>query len=351
MIAVRVSALPLLFACGQSMGGDIRVDESGGAGALGTATHKALEPVIAGGSVDWEGLPALATEYGVELDDMRGLVAAGVAAWRDGGFAPAVPEVALSAVFGDVLLSGHLDWADVDQGGDWKTGRNDSDYSQQMRGYAALLLADDHTISAAKMSIVWLRDQQIETYRLGRGDLPAWSEALNRAVKDSTFRTGPHCKWCHRSATCEGARARQAEAVRAIQTTGETAIDEMAPDAVIDLYNQASTVAALAKRVTDAIKARATREPIEGEKRRLVVVEEQRREIDTLKAWPVLQEHLSTEAMAGALDVRISRAEQAIRDAAPRGQAAKQIREFSAALESSGAVRFTTQQKIKEMRK
>lgn len=351
MISVRVSSLPLLFACGQSMGGDIRVDESGGAGTLGTATHKALEPVVAGGAVDWAGLPALATEYGVDVDELRGLVAAGVAAWRDAGLAPAVPEVALSAPFGEVLLSGHLDWAAGAEGGDWKTGRGDTDYSQQMRGYAALLLADDRSLSAAKMSIVWLRDQQVESYTLRRADLPGWSESLNRAVNDKTFRTGPHCKWCHRSATCEGARARQMEAVRAIQSTGEAAIDDMEPDAVIDLYNQASTVTALAKRVTDAIKARALRAPIDGEKRRLEIVSEQRREIDTLLAWPVLQEHLTTEAMAGALDVRISRAEQAIRDAAPRGQAAKQIREFSAALESSGAVKFTTQQKIREMRK
>lgn len=351
MITVRCSSLPLLFACGQSLGGDTRVDESGGAGALGTATHSALEPVVAGGSVDWAALPALASEHGVDTDELRGLVAAGVAAWRDAGFAPSVPEVALSAPMGDVLLTGHLDWAAGAEGGDWKTGRGDTDYSQQMRGYAALLLADDHSISVAKMSIIWLRDQQVEPYTLRRSDLPAWVESLNRAVTDTTYRTGPHCTWCHRSATCEGARARQAEAVRAIQTTGEAAIDEMAPDAVIDLYNQASTVAALAKRVTEAIKTRALRGPIDGEKRRLVIVEEQRREIDTLLAWPVLQEHLSTEAMARALDVRITRAEEAIRDAAPRGQAAQQIRDFKAALDSSGAVRLTTQQKIREMRK
>lgn len=351
MITVRASALPLLFLCGQSQGGDIRVDETGPGAALGTATHAALEPVVAGRAVDWDGLPALAAEHGVDVDDLRGLVAAGVAAWRDGGFAPAVPEVALSAVFGDVLLSGHLDWAAGADGGDWKTGRNDSDYSQQMRGYAALLLADDASLSAARMSIVWLRDQQVEKYTLKRADLAAWGESLNRAVNDTTFRVGKHCLYCKRSATCPGAQARQAEAVRAIQTTGETAIDDMAPDAVIDLYNQASTVAALAKRVTDAIKARATREPIDGEKRRLVVVEENRREIDTLKAWPVLQEHLSTEAMASALDVRISRAEEAIRAAAPRGQGAKQIREFNAALESSGAVTVKSQSKIKELRK
>lgn len=351
MIAVRVSALPLVFKCGQSQGGDIRVDETGGGAALGTATHVALQPVVSGGAVDWESLPALATEHGVDVDELRGLVAAGVAAWRDGGFAPGVPEVALSGVFGDVLLTGHLDWAVGAIGGDWKTGRQDDDYAQQMRGYAALLLDDDASLAFAKMSIVWLRDQQIETYTLRRADLPAWVESLNRAVADETFRTGPHCRYCKRSATCPGAQARQAEAVRAIQTTGPMLIEQMEPDAVIDLYEQARTVSAMAARVLETIKMRATTKPIDGEKRRLVVVEEQRREVDTLKAWPVLQEHLSTEAMAGALDVRISRAEEAIRAAAPRGQGAKQIREFNAALESSGAVTVKSQSKIREMRK
>jgi hypothetical protein len=348
-----VSALPLIFKCGQSQGGDIRVDEAGGEAARGVATHKVLESVAAGRGVDWDSVPAVAEEYGVEASDLGVMVAAGVTAWANAGFGPSLTEVALSSLLGDsdVMLTGHLDWVRGNRGGDWKTGRSDSDYSQQMRGYAALLLLDDASLTSATMSIVWLRDQQIESYTMTRDALAAWSASVVEALDDPTFRTGQHCQYCKRSATCPGARARQAEAVRAIQTTGETAIDDMEPDAAIDLYNQAKTVAGLAERVTEAIKARATKAPIEGEKRRLVMVDEKRREVDTLLAWPVLQEHLSTEDMAGALDVRVSRAEEAIRKAAPRGLAAKHIRDFKAALESSGAVTMTTQQKIKEMRK
>lgn len=367
LLSIRASSLPLAFRCPGSLErGALRVDSAHEMADLGTAIHEGLRPLAEHGALDWDLLGEIAVRHRVDADDMRALCAIGAKLWPEisASFPDALTEVELtSEIAPGVFVTGHPDFlsrsAKIARAGDWKTGRKDSDYSEQMRGYGALVLLDDPELEEVTITVIWLRDAEIENYTMRRADVAPWRERLLGTIVqwDGVYRVGSHCQYCPRSHDCEAANAlvrRDVAAMtdRALVARAECEIELMSPGEIIEMVRKASLVASLAGRVRDAVREHVRRHgDIVADGVRLTLEQENRRELDPLKSWPVLEANgFGDEDFAAVIDLRVSRVEKRVAECAGRGKGAAMVRKLRAELEEAGAVSVKTTEKLKEKR-
>jgi len=356
--------MPLAHLCpGSVRRPDLPIRAESEPAALGSAAHEVLARVVeSGGAVPWDDVASVAARYGVPEADLRVLVAQGATLWA--AVAPSYPsgvsELSLAAdVCDGVTLTGHVDLVSVSgtvaRGADWKTGRKDGDYEQQMRAYAVLVMLDDPSITECTFTVLWVRDGDAETYTMTRDDVAGWVRRLvARVVEwDGTYYPGEHCAHCPRSHECRAANAAARRDVAALTDSAlvaraETALASMTPAEIVDLHAKARLVASYAARVSEAIRAhvRAHGDVVAADKR-LTLETEQRRSVDTLKAWPVFESAgFDDDDFAACLDVRISKAEKRVASKAARGKGAAAVRALSEALEAAGAVERKQNEKL-----
>lgn len=359
----RCSSLPLFMKCGQSMLGDMAIKEWFPEAELGTAAHVGAALVVRGEPVDAD---AIAVLYGVDKGELGPLVAAAVRAWAELGRTATgnltSAEVPLEAVFGDVKLTGTADVIILADGQavtviDWKTGRRDSDYREQVLGYCALALEAFPTVATAFAKLVWLRTDEVEAYSLTRADLPAWKERFLKQVNDTAYRAGEHCRYCPRKFACPAREemSRSAIAIMGdgiISGTGPRSLRELPVEQQVALYRKAKAVGGMAADVISEMRALVTEQgPITALGTHLEIVEETRRNLNTEKAWPVLQKYLTDQQIANVVVVQSGKAEDAVGESVPRGEKGARRRAFTDALEAAGAVSHSTIKKLMERRR
>lgn len=360
---LRASAMPLAFKCpGSVRRPRLSIAETSEPADLGNATHEALRSVAEGAGVPWDEIPAIAARWGVDPDELRMLVATGAKLWPHvaESFRGAVTEVPLSVeIAPGVTLSGHADllatFAESARVGDWKSGRKDHDYADQMRAYGALALIDDSSLSEATATILWIREGEIENYTMTRAAAREWVDRVRAEIVewDGSYHPGPHCSWCKRSHECEAAAASVRRDVAAmVATEGEPALARMTPAEIISLERRAKMVEDYAGRVRKAIKAHVEAHgDLVGPESRLTIAVESRRKLDTAAAWPVLEAAGFADAdFAACVDVPISRVEKRIAEKAGRGKGAAAVRALGEQLDAAGAVRVQEVKKLVERR-
>lgn len=363
---LRASAMPLAFRCAGSVRrAELPIAETSEPADLGSATHEALRPLAEGGGIAWDDLPEIAGRWGVELEDLRALCATAAKLWTEiaESFSGALTEVELRAeIAPGVELTGHADLlavsGSVARAGDWKTGRKDHDYSQQMRAYGALILLDDETLTEVTVTILWTRTGEIENYTVTRESAARWvRELLAEVVSwDGTYRPGPHCGFCPRSHECPAANAMVRRDVQALIEDGDAFVAGLAalvPDVKLALYRRASLVASYAERVKKAIRADVEENgDIVTDDGRLTLVGESRRELKPLEAWPVLETAgLRDDDFAEVVDLPITRIEKLVAKKAGKGKGAAAVRALNEKLEAAGAITKTTIQKLQDLPK
>lgn len=377
-LSLRCSALPLAFRCpGSVRPSKVEINDTSDAAELGTAAHAALATLVETGQLDWDGLPELARRHGVGETDLRVLAAQGAKLW--GSQLPDDPTRRVRDCFPDPLtevelehedeawiLTGHADILGRGPAGvyvgDWKGGRLDSSYREQLLGYSGLALLDDRAALYASASVLWVRDQDVEHYSMQRIDLDAWRKRVDDELVawDGVYRPGPHCAHCHRSHECEAANALMRRDLAIVTDRnlvghvedGET-LATWTAEAKIDLVEKARVASRLLARVLDALKADVIRNggEISDGKRRLTIVTEQRRHLDPIKAFPVLQDAgFEDEDMAACIDMSASKAESRAADRAPKGKGASAKRELTSKLEEVGAIQVREIQKLVQRR-
>lgn len=331
------------------------INESGAAAQMGTAAHEGLAALVETGRVDWEGVPALAKRHGVEETELRVLLAQGQKLWEQvrESFPNASTEVELGYAGPGFELTGHVDVLGASAFeiyvADHKTGRLDSDYREQLLGYCALALKNNPYAERATAGVLWIREQEFEHYTLERDQLAAWEQRLVTEVVDwdGAYRPGAHCAHCHRNHECPAANALVRRDVAAIadndlvaQVEDEAALATMAPEQIVDLLAKADVVVKHAERVRSAIRLHVMRTgDIVASGKRLTLQHEERRSLETMSAFPVLEQRLDDAEMAQVIDISVSRAEELVKAKAGKGKGAGAVRELKAALEEAGAVR------------
>lgn len=365
---LRASRMPLAFKCpGSTVPPALPVSEDGYEGAVGTAVHEVLRTLAERDYVDWEAIPAVAAAHSVNADDVFPLVRMAAKLWSTTvlreTFGGAMTEVPLTAQVGSYLLTGHADLLvireRVARAADWKTGRVDSDYSAQMRSYAALVLLENLDLLEATVTVIWIRDSEIENYTMTRAGLKDWLAELRAKVIewDGVFHPGSHCKYCPRSHECDASNAlvrRDVAAMRDMDVAEriETSLSLMKPDAIIELHRQAQSVVDVGMRVRDAIKAHVlARGDVVGNGVRLTIETQQRRELDAAKAWAVLEEFgFESVDFAACIDLHVSRVEKVAAQRAGKGKGAAAVRALGERLTTAEAVQVKEQHYLKARR-
>lgn len=375
LVRMRASSAPRAMACPASLqapGLDVEPDVE--AARLGTAFHAAIRPVVEGGEIDWhDGVAVAALRWGVNEDELRPLLGAGQRMWRQvaGLFGPGAVETevelrASGSMPGETSweLTGHADIlarpsADRLVVGDWKTGRADSDYRHQMMTYAYLAWYRERQLGRDIREIqvfeLWVRDEEIVPHLLTRAELIEWHERFLADVvgRPDTYRPGAVCQHCPRSHECPGVQAlvrRDVEAIGADLLAGRDVsgdLETLPPDVRRALWDRARLVGSYADRMQDALKAFVL---AGGGVPGLTVKDTAKRELDPLKAWPVLEAVLPAEELAGCVDVRISRVEKAVATRAGKGNGAAAVRSLGEQLEAAGAVEWTASKTVRASR-
>jgi hypothetical protein len=359
VIHLRCSQLPLAFTCPGSVRvpAAVPVNAQNDAADVGTAGHAGLATLVRTGAVDWEGVPELAKEHEVEQGELRVLLALGLKLWlkvRE-SFPNASAELALAHRLGRVHLTGHPDILGMSGStahiGDWKLGRLDSDYREQLRGYMALVLLKHDILTKADACVLWVREGDGEGYEMDRAALFAWLQRVNDEIVewDGVYHPGTHCQYCPRSHECSAANALArrdfaivADADLAGHLEDGPTLREMIrsePDKVVALLERADFASKVADRVRAAIKDEVIRSgDIVGGGKRLTVTKSEKRHLAVWPAFPVLQEALGDEELAAVINISIGKVEDLVRKKAGKGQGAAAVRALAAKLEDVGAV-------------
>jgi PD-(D/E)XK nuclease superfamily protein len=356
---IRCSALPLAFTCPGSVRAPaaVPVNAQNDAADVGTAGHDGLARLVRTGEIDWDAVPELAKEHDVDVDELRVLLALGQKLWlkvRD-SFPSATPELDLSHVIGRVRLTGHPDIlgmsATTANIGDWKLGRLDSDYREQLRGYMALVLLKHEVLTRASACVLWVRDGDGEGYEMDRAGLYAWLQRVENEIVqwDGVFHPGTHCQYCPRSHECSAANALArrdfaivADEDLAAQLEDTESLREAIrkePEKFVRLLERADFAAKVAERVRSAIKEEVTRAgDLVGGGKRVKLQMSEKRHLQVWPAFPVLQEELGDEELATVINISIAKVEDVVRKKAGKGQGAAAVRALAAKLEEVGAV-------------
>lgn len=376
-LRLRCSALPLAFLCpGSVRRGELVINDTSEPAELGTAAHAGLATLVERGWADWDGIPELARKHGVGETDLRVLIAQGVKLWESqlpdsdkrvlDCFPDPLTEVELEHEDDAWILTGHADILGRGPAGihvgDWKGGRLDKPFREQLLGYAALAMLDDRSALWAEATVLWIRDQETERYSIQRAELDAWRKRIDDEIVawNGEFRPGPHCDHCKRMHDCPARNARM-RADLAIVTDrnlvgyvedGET-LSTWTNEQKIDLVEKLRVGSHLLERLLSAMKADVIRNggEISDGKRRLVIVTEPRRYLDPIKAFPVLAEAgFTDEDMAQVIEMTAAKAENVVAERAPKGKAAAEKRKLTAQLEAAGAIQVREVQKMVQKR-
>jgi hypothetical protein len=368
LLTLRASSAPIAFLCGASVQpSDLPINVLSEAADVGTAAHEALRSLAETGRLDWDAIPMIAKRHGVPEDDVRILCAQANKLWPQlaDTFQGALTEVELSAVIADgFTLTGHADLltitGTVARGGDWKTGRKDSSHEQQLRAYCALVMLENPELTEVTFTAIWVRDSEIENYTMSRAGCLSWLAELMQSVVhwDGVYRTGPHCGHCPRNHECPAVLAHIRRDVAAIADRDllgrvECEIEKMSAAEIVAVLQKADLVTKFAERTREAIKKHVIAHgDIVADGVRLTIATEQRRELDPLAAWPVLEQTggFTDEDFAQVIDLKPSRVEKQVASKAPRGKGAAAVREIQSALEAAGAVGVKEVQKLTQKR-
>jgi hypothetical protein len=116
------------------------------------------------------------------------------------------------------------------------------------------------------------------------------------------------------------------------------------PDRAVALVEKARALVKQAERVVDAIKAEVLRSgDVEGEAKRLTLLRTEKRHLDVLQAFPVLQEEGFDDGdMAQVISISVSKAETLIAKRAGKGSGAAAVRAFDDKLAKAGAISTST---------
>lgn len=367
MTILRCSALPRAFACPPSVvDGDTIDIENGDGGNSGSAAHEAMDAITDDGIADLE---AIAARWGADRDELGRLAWYGRRAWEQ--LAPSFTgeirkEAALRLETPEFTLSGHVDLmtapAPIVHGLDWKFGWLDGDYYPQLAGYASCLLLGNPVIQEVILSIVWARDQELETYRFNRERCRAFIRSIGPRIIERAaggYRTGPQCTYCSRSHGCEAmqARARQDVAIFgnvALQGQIERGLQDIPPAEIVSMVRRGKVVVTAYEAFREAVRRLVEAHgPLDaGDGHVLRIAEENgRREIDTERAFNILKEEFTPGEMNQIFSARPSVMDEIAAKKAGRGNGAAAKRALQDRLVAAGAIDQKPVRKLVERRK
>jgi hypothetical protein len=254
-------------------------------------------------------------------------------------------------------LTGHIDRLSVIESKrtasvvDWKFGRKDQSHKHQGFGYAFLVLRT-YPVDTVTVHFEWARTQEHEDYTVSRERAEAWNNERWERIQgwDGKFCTGDHCAHCPRLSTCPAQRQLVRRDVETLTTIGIPDVTAMTEPQLVDFHRRLAVLEAVLKsaKASTRLEVQKRGEVLSGDGHVLHLVEENgKREVDTLKAWDVLNDVLDREELAKCLTVNIGDVEEIVAKNAEKRKGAEAKRRLAAELEAAGAITQGKQFKLK----
>lgn len=363
MKKVRCSVLPILMQCSRSLDDvDLVISDTSAPADMGSAVHEALSCVVEDVAFSPE---LLCARYSADAKEFGMMVSFGRKAWEELQSSFPLPETEVEVMFSDVkrgiALTGHIDVLSIignsARGIDWKSGRKEeTDYYSQLAGYASCLIMG-HYVAEVTFTVVWLRSQTVETYTFRRQEVVEFMDRVQNHLNVGAYTHGEHCGYCRRSHECE-ALIRMGRRDMAMFMAGDEAslaidLSALAPAQVVDLRRRAKMLEKFAASLDSMIRWRVSSSgPLpSGDGYALSLVEENgKREIDTEKAWPILQDRLTDVELAKCVTVSAADVDDCVAKKAGRGNGKKAREALATELKLAGALEQKKVLKLKEVR-
>lgn len=356
---IRCSRLDRAWICAESLNpGEPSIETPSEPADLGSAFHEWSR------TRDTSDQSEIATRYSVSADELDRLIAYSMIAERDlkAWFHGAAPERALvheepwdCPPYDKIRLTGSIDRSEVLGESaailDYKTGRVDTGYEHQQRGYGFLMIRAEPRITEVKSATVYVAHGywKPRTYKVE--SLESWWFDFKRRLANGIgrFSPGSHCGFCPRRPTCPGVYAYERSAL-AIATSQDPEVFEteltVENKAIVgpQLAERRSSVSFIAKRCEEfmsVLRAKVIEvggEIPAGDGKVLKIIKVNRRTLDAQKAWPVLARWLKDEQIAGVCKISLSKCQEIVGKEAPHGTKGAVRKQLADDLEESGAV-------------
>lgn len=362
MKTIRCSRLPLAMACPQSTApAALPLDGDTAPANLGTAFHAVALSRIAGRALD---IDEVAERNQCDPDELARLAGMFHTQWARA----ALPltniqiEPKMDAVEDrHVTITGTPDIvADTPTGRaviDLKSGWLDGNHRDQLRGYAWLVY---HMTDAREIwcGIHRVRRGEIEGWTETAASLDRWYTALVARVHSQEYNPGPHCGHCPRRFECS-ARREYLRDVVAVFAGQDWRVDEeilsLRTQAWVDVLGRIKLLQAEIDRARETIKADVIAHGglMPGLHADLQMVEEQRESIQADIAFGLLMDGYFAprrDVLLEQLSISKAALERAVKKLAPKGEAARTMRDLLSGLREAGAMTETTIQKLEVVR-
>lgn len=326
----------------------------------GTAAHTAMADIVNGEVPDLDGI---ASEYGLDYDDLAQLVGRATRAWESdiaAWFPASSSEVRMSTELSPaVTLRGTADVTDerkleawgigthVEALGvlDWKFGWAPSTHTTQIKSYAYLMRAEHGMPSSGFILGIeyWVRPGELKVHRFDDAALDQLrDDLLDAHSRREDGQYGPSadaCRYCPRQNECT-ARADWARSGVSALTVVEPG-QIMTRQAVAEVYDRVAEIKKACGQFDKLVKGMLLDGPIELPDGRVVKnVTSEQTQIQASKAVAVLRDVLDLDAaqMDLALGVTKSGLGRALKLYADKGDGAALIRNAMRELDDAGAV-------------
>jgi hypothetical protein len=358
MISIRASSTPLLCICPRSQEPTaLRIDTDRQDARLGTASHDGAATYLRDAFLPV--VKELAEKHGVddvdELAMMLAFAKQAIDALRETFPEPILEQNVAIMLADDVELTGTADILSIlDERvvvGDYKSGRRHRDYIKQLLSYALLacLIYDKTKWS---VSLIWLRDHYIDTKSGGLDELMQHKEELIAAARVATtapFRVGEHCLYCPRAHDCPARQQLVKQSARDLMDADIKDFVELAASGRLPAFW--AGIKCIEKSIIDIREQLKLTMNVHGD---LVCPdgtvftfdEIVKRALDPLKSWPVLQQRLSDEEIAGSMRFSLTDLQDAVAKKVGRGQKGKAKEELVEALDAAGAIERKTEKRL-----
>lgn len=253
--SIRASSMPLAALCAASqLKDEFAVDTGGEAADLGSADHWVITRRIAGKHAD---VLEAAAKFQVDEHELGKLVAWTWNSWnRDKDAAghtmsdyfpwpECEKEFKVEDVRAGLELTGHVDVISLIESealiriADFKTGRLDTDYVEQLRAYAFLAIKTYPWANSVYAVAIQVRRRSVDGYFWSREQLEEWWEERSKQILAGSYHSAAkHCQFCRRVTTCpkivgEIQQARRVLMEHLIDGTPEEIASQLATDPAV----------------------------------------------------------------------------------------------------------------------
>lgn len=330
------------------------VEQENETSLLGTLVHALCEKLVATGSYDLAELKQRLNEEDYERASM--LFNNFLTVWRaaEGYMRRPETESDFSVELSHCVLTGHIDARSVEDERafilDYKTGRQHEDHYHQMAAYAYGTWADKGKPEKYTVYVtsVYLEDTAVKPYEFTAQQLLEWEKELAIKILDTRYTAGRKCAFCQLQDSCPAYRVYGANARGYLLANDNIPMptwDAMTPEdrgAIVDaMYVLEKAIDRVKLGLRNLVRTKGAVNI--GGGKEYVLVEQKERQIDVVKAMPVLVKRIGREAVYRNSRLPLDTVLSEVAGRALKGKKGKAKEELLEELDKAGAiVRSTT---------